>query len=38
MGKLGAFGGCSGHEFILILLWLGGLWSGIGILQMGRFR
>jgi hypothetical protein len=38
MGKLGAFGGCSGHEFILILLWLGGLWSGIGILQMGRLR
>jgi hypothetical protein len=32
MGKLRAFGGCGGHEFILILLWLGGLRRGISIL------
>ena len=35
MGKLGAFGGCGGHEYILILLWLGGLWNGISILEYG---
>ena len=37
MGKLGAFGGCGGHEYILILLWLGGLWNGISILGYGPF-
>ena len=37
MGKLGAFGGCGGHEFILILLWPGGLWNGICILRNEPF-
>ena len=43
VGKLGAFGGSGGHEYILILLWLGGLWNGISILggelsAKGRLR
>ena len=33
VGKLGAFGGCGGHEIILNLLWLGGLWCGMSILR-----
>jgi hypothetical protein len=36
MGKLGAFGGCGGHEIILNLLWVGGLWCGMSILRSER--